>query len=103
MKITVCKGCGNAFMAKDDKSNPACPICVGISPDSGVPLEIEIPDISYCVYCGQIAQYDIETQKWHIGNDKPSGKEGYRNVDVKELPFYRATDDTYYCGCKGWD
>lgn len=79
MKVTVCKGCGTRMMAVDSDGKPACPICIGISPDSGIPVEVEVPNTAKCVYCGTEAE----------ASDR--------------LPFYSARDNTYYCGCRGWD
>jgi hypothetical protein len=79
MKVTVCKGCGNRMQAKDEQGNDACAICIGISLDSGIPIEVEIPDRVKCHYCG---------------------------VEVKttpNLPFLDSKRGTYYCGCRGWD
>jgi hypothetical protein len=79
---------------------PACPICCGISPDSGIQVEIETADVAYCSHCKQEAKWDGEF--WIIGSDKPRGREGYRGMKVKKLPFHDSVG-FYYCGCMGWD
>jgi len=79
MKVIVCKGCGNKMVAIDEKGNPSCPICFGLSPDSSIPVEVEVPDITRCRYCGQEAKV------------------------TQDLPFYDSRDNSYYCGCRGWD
>ena len=79
MKITVCKGCGQAMMARDKNGNPACITCFGLSPDNSVPIEVEAPDVAKCIYC-----------------------KATRKVSP-DLPFYDSRTNTYYCGCRGWD
>jgi len=79
MKITVCKGCKAQMMATDQNGNPACPVCCGLSPDSGVPEEIEAPNTAHCIYCKHEAP--------NTGN----------------LAHYDGKTNSYYCGCRGWD
>ena len=79
MIVTVCKGCGTKMMATDSEGKPACPICIGLNPESGIPLEVDMPDTVKCSYCKK----EIPT--------KPS------------LPFLDSKRGTYYCGCRGWD
>lgn len=80
MKVTVCKGCKTRIEGSDTKTGkPACPICGGLNPDSGVPEEVEIADTVKCVYC----KTEVPTSQ--------------------DLPFLDAKHGTYYCGCRGWD
>jgi len=79
VKIIVCKGCGGKMEAVDEQGNPACITCAGISPNNSIPVEMEVPDIAKCVYCGKEAQV------------------------TQDLPFYNSRNNTYYCGCRGWD
>ena len=79
MKMIVCKGCGTKMEAVDQHGKPACPICCGISPDSSIPIEVEAPDVAKCSFCGKEA------------------------IVSERLAFYDSRDNTYYCGCRGWD
>jgi len=87
MKKKVCAGCGTVLVAVDSKGNPACPICIGISEHSGMVREVEIPDEvlkkAVCPHCKRTA----DQTRWNI----------------KDLPFYEAKNNTFYCGCRGWD
>ena len=99
--VTVCKGCGNKMEAKNDKGEPSCPICFGTSKDSGVPIEVRIPEVLKCSYkCGSMAVWSDTKNKWLI--NKWEGAWGC-NGEVGSLPFIDAVHGTYYCGCKGWD
>jgi len=82
--ITVCKGCGVTMVAKDEKGNDACPICIGASEDSGVPIEIVLPEEMKCYYCKKVSSTKELLKNW------------------KKIPF-ASNDGTYYCGCRGWE
>ena len=102
--VTVCKGCGSRMMAvKAGTDIPSCVTCIGISPDSGIPIEVDVCNMAICSHCKQEAVYHEEDNLWHIGGDKPRGREGYRNRKIANLPFYDSKHNTYYCGCWGWD
>ena len=76
--MLVCKVCYNAINAIDENGKKICPICSG--------YEFEDKEISVrpkCTYCG------IEWVK-----EKSS---------YKEPPFYNSNNNTFYCGCLGWD
>lgn len=84
-KALVCKGCGNQLQATDPEGNPACPICSGLDPDSGVPVEVQLPDEFRCVACGQVRKTADILIFWTA------------------TPFANPAEGTYYCGCRGWD
>lgn len=101
--VTVCKGCGQSMMARNQATGkPSCVTCIGTTPDSGIPVEVDVPDAARCS-CGQTATWNPEEKKWHIGSEVPRGREGYRNMDIAELPFYDSRNNSFYCGCRGWD
>lgn len=83
--MTVCKGCGIQMEAIDKNGKPACPICLGISPDNSVPMEIEMPDSFTCVYCKKTTPTEELLRQW------------------KHIPFAEPSKRKYYCGCRGWD
>lgn len=95
MKITVCKGCRQAMDAVDSVTQkPVCPTCFGLSPDSGVPIEVELPDVLHCCYgCGNVITY--RDGAWYYQTGK--------RMTFKEPPFVDARFNTFYCGCRGWD
>ena len=84
-KQIVCKGCGTVFLAKDEKGKDACPICIGISPDSGIAVEVELPDQLTCDMCKKSRSTEDLLVQW--------GK----------IPFLNPARGQYYCGCRGWD
>ena len=77
--------CGHAAMAELDDGRPVCPICYGIVPGADEPAEQPRLDgrFARCVYCGRV---------------EPSSP---------NLPFFEwrksKPEDSYYCGCRGWD
>ena len=79
MKVTVCKGCKRILTAHDAEGNLACPICYGISPESGIPETIEYQGTPQCIHCGS-------TRK-----------------RFAYYPFLNIKNNTFYCGCRGWD
>lgn len=79
MKVIVCKGCGARIQGVKSDGSLACPICIGIEPESGIPVEVEMPDEVECIYCR------------------------HKRKTSQELPFLDAKTKTYYCGCRGWD
>lgn len=84
MKKIVCKGCKTVMVGKNKDGKPSCPICYGISPFSGMPEEVEVPiEDATCTYCKIKASQTM----W----------------DVNNLPFYNASRNTFYCGCRGWN
>jgi protein-disulfide isomerase len=82
------------LLAVDRDGKPACPICIGLHKDSGVPVEVDIPNKAHCSYCKVEAVYDEKTKLWTIGKSTET---------YKELPFYNSKTNTFYCGCRGWD
>lgn len=73
--------CGHTAMARDDKGNPVCPICMCIEIANAKPnLEGRKARCSYC---------------------------GYETPSKVSLPFFEYLPnekyDSYYCGCRGWD
>jgi hypothetical protein len=101
--VVVCKACGEVIgEVVDGAGNPTCGniFCAG-SPGHNVPVEVSVPDTANCSSCGQVASY--KDGRWLIGDDKLSGRGGYRNTLLEKLPFYSAKGRTYYCGCRGWD
>ena len=108
MKLTVCKGCGCVMEAKDTKTGkPACVTCIAISPDSGTPIEVEMPEILRCS-CGSKAVLNPETGKYLVTvsikggwNCCASGKS--RELPISAIPFVDTKHNSFYCGCFGWD
>jgi hypothetical protein len=101
--VTVCKACGTVIgQVVDGDDTPTCGnIFYEDSPDHNVPIVITVPDEAHCSDCKQAATY--QDGSWLIGNDQPAGRGGFRNARMKDLPFYEAKDQTYYCGCRGWE
>ena len=85
VKITVCKGCGNTTMADNADGEPVCLVCMGVSPDSGIPVEVELPYVLKCATCGKEWSVRDILRKW---------------VDI---PFYNHEAQTFYDGCEGWE
>jgi hypothetical protein len=85
MRITICKGCGNTMMGDDADGKPVCLLCTGISPDSGIPVEIELPYTLHCSTCGKEWSVRDILRKWTT------------------IPFYNHTSQTFYDGCEGWE
>lgn len=84
MKIVVCKRCGTAMGAVDEKGNPCCTTCIG-EPNSGVPVEVDLPDVFECCYCHMSISTVELLKRW------------------KSIPFAEPLRGLYYCGCRGWD
>jgi hypothetical protein len=100
---TVCKACGDVM--GHVVTGTGTPNCGNIfcedSPDHNIPVVITIPDIAHCSVCQQVATY--RDGSWSIGNEQPSGNGSIKNAWMTELPFYVVKDQTYYCGCRGWE
>jgi hypothetical protein len=75
-----------------DTGKAACPTCFGF-PNSGVPEEVEIPNILHCSYCKILAVWDDNTKEWQWQGCKSK----------LPPPFVDAKHSTFYCGCRGWD
>ena len=82
--ITVCKGCRQQMQAVDAQGKPACVTCIGLSPESGVPIEVQMPEAFTCDICKVSTSTDEILKEW------------------KDVPFATA-DGHYYCGCRGGD
>lgn len=67
--------CKNCKFVKIGEEN-ICPIC-GHSEFE----KIEIKREPFCRYCGR----------------------KFRETDLRYPAYYNSDDDTFYCGCKGWD
>jgi len=85
MKVTVCKGCGQLMHGISASGTPICAICIGISPDSGIPIEVEVPDEISCDTCGKRWLVSDILKRW------------------KQIPFYNSRSQMFYDGCKGWE
>ena len=83
--MTACKGCGGSMMAIDKNGKPVCTTCAGLSPDSSIPIEVEMPDTWKCSQCGKETTTEALLRRWVV------------------IPFANATRGTYYDGCRGWD
>jgi len=91
MKIVVCKGCLNKMMAVDKEGKPACVVCHGF-PDSGIPMEIDFPEIATCESCGK--KHKVNENLPFLRLSKPHKKV---HPDSDKIHAH------YYCGCKGWE
>jgi len=78
--------CGHAANATNEKGEPCCAICLGLTPCAEIP--VDTPDLT-----GRKAKCTI------CGEEEPSSI---------NLPFFEYLGpefdyDYYYCGCRGWD
>ncbi len=110
MKIIVCKGCGQVMQAIDNRTGkPACVTCIGLSKDSGIPVEVDMPEELTCNYhCGSKAILNQETGKYIVTVSKKGGWNCCGGGETRELsmdaiPFIDTQHKTFYCGCWGWD
>jgi hypothetical protein len=78
IKITICASCLQSSFGKDKDGKKICAIC-----DSTDIKEVEISEPPTCVYC---------KAKWLPRLKGP---------DIP--PLYSYKNNTYYCGCRGWD
>ena len=86
MKITVCKGCGHSMETTNMKTGkPNCVICIGLELENSIPVEIEMPDEIKCGSCGKISKVSDLLKHW------------------RDIPFYNSKEESYYCGCQGWE
>lgn len=85
MKVTVCKGCGSIMNATNKDGKSICLTCIGIEPESGVPVEVELPETVRCDTCGKVRKVSDVLE------------------DYVTIPFFNAKDGTYYCGCRGFN
>ena len=84
MTVIVCKGCGQTMPAVDIDGKPFCFICSGLNPDSGIPVEVELPETIKCRDCDKVWKVEDVLKQW-IG-----------------IPFYDSCNQTFYDGCRGW-
>lgn len=78
--------CGHSANAKDIEGKPVCVICVGIKEGAKeVDIETKIPEgrMAKCSYCNN---------REHSSVCLP-----YFKYDKDRL------EDSFYCGCRGWD
>ena len=68
-----------------ETGNPACVTCIGLSPNSGIPVEVELPDEITCDSCGKTWLVSDILKRW------------------TSIPFYDSRKRVFYDGCKGWD
>ena len=87
--VKVCATCGQrggigkAQKFKDGKvvwEGEACAICGGTTFKT-----VDYPDKVTCVYCKKEWKVEDVLKQW---------------IDV---PFFDSTNNTFYCGCRGWD
>lgn len=79
--------CGHVALGTDKDGKPVCPICIGLRPESRQEDDVRLKAlhgrVARCVYCGTGT----------LSSSLP--------------PFFGHTptekEDTYYCGCRGWD
>ena len=81
--MKVCKGCGEVPMAIDNYGNPSCITCFGISPDSGILIEVPEPEEYSCDLCKRTYTREELVKKW------------------VRIPF-ATSKGKFYCGCMGW-
>ena len=87
-KQLVCANCGEAVIGKlvssttlDAKpGDKVCLIC-----NSTEFKMVELPETLTCTYCKKEAKVEDILKKW------------------TKIPFLSIKDETYYCGCRGWD
>lgn len=73
----ICTNCFNSIDAIDSEGNKVCPVCSGKDFE-----EVTINNnTARCVYCGKLA----------------------KDTNYDDLPFYNSKNNTFYCGCRGWD
>lgn len=110
MKIKVCKGCGQVIMGTDNNTNkPVCLTCIGISEDSSIPVEVDVPEKIECdCGCGSYAIWKEDSEKYELHLSARGGWSGTYGtriilVSAKHIPFLDVKNSTFYCGCYGWD
>lgn len=85
--MSVLMSCGHAPNATNEQGLPSCAICVGIHPGAETIME-NTPDLSQrmakCGYCSRKV---------------PSNQQGIAFFGYRP----DKAEDTYYCGCMGWD
>ena len=130
--VTLCKGCQHTFIAVTKDGKPSCPICMGISPDCGIPITVEVGESEpiLCGYCGKPLEKSEWKNTWPppffeyhpIGSFPEDVKNKYdelltryHNKKISKAEFdkqrtlldiegkNKAYGHRYYCGCKGWD
>lgn len=85
MKPRVLMQCGHVAHAELSDGSPVCPICFGIVPGADTPAPAPSLEgrTARCVDCGRTAPSSLQLAFFHYGGE--SGQ------------------DTFYCGCRGWD
>jgi len=86
MKHKVCAGCGKSIVGSVIKAGTLprgtkiCLIC-----GSTKFKEIDLPETLSCRYCKIVSTVEDLFKQW------------------KQIPFLDINDNTYYCGCRGWE
>lgn len=87
-KELVCVNCGENIIGKvvlgptldAEPGDKICLIC-----HSTEFKMVELPETLTCTYCKKETKTEDILKKW------------------SKVPFLDITDNTYYCGCRGWD
>ena len=78
--MLVCKECNNSINAVDENAKKICPICQSYE------------------FIEKLIDDDNPPTWSHCG--RKCNKE---TSDYKSPPFYNSSNNTFYCGCWGWD
>ena len=92
--------CGHTAQGTDGTGAPVCVICLGINPGARTPAKAE-PDLT-----GRKARCNYDNGRGHTSHNGGLVKPGPVPSSIR-LPFFThrpdKPEDSYYCGCWGWD
>lgn len=110
--------CGHVANGKDNKGNPVCCICIGITNKAKI-IEEKVPDLSgrkaFCAECHkcECSSYNLPffeycgdgSFKSKLCKNCGYSKEAHQRESNKCFCYEPKGDngeDSYYCGCLGW-